>query len=259
MLPGRSLENTLSRLPLSRWSSPSDRFHALSRTPPRNAEGGRIASSPDSPSTIVSRPSANFAAISAPRLPGIAWACCLAHSAPERVLPNPRPASISQTSQSPTGARCAGRAICSHGSPPGSARSSASVNGSGDGGEVSAYGVVSALLLLTAGPHRLDRHPQQPPDQFALPFGELDLPLGETGRQRGTAYLHEVGPLFLVQLDPHAGTLEHRAALAGGVLLQPAPVQVADVCSSDLYLGALVGDLDRRGLKQYATGESAEV
>src|SRR6266511_295359 len=148
MLPGRSLENTLSRLPLSRWSSPSDRFHAFSRTPPRNAEGGRIASSPDSPSTIVSRPSA--------------------------------------------------------------------------------YGVVSALLLLTAGPHRLDRHPQQPADQFTLPFGELDLPLSETGRQRGTAYLHEVGPLFLVQLDPHAGTLEHRAALTGGVLLQPAPVQVAD-------------------------------
>src|SRR6266536_1587540 len=173
----------------------------------------------------------NFAAISAPRDPGIACACCLAHSAPLRVFPNPRPASISQTSQSPAGARCAGRAICSHGSPPGSARSSASVNGSGDGGEVSAYGVVSALLLLTAGPHRLDRHPQQPPDQFALPFGELDLPLGETGRQRGTAYLHEVGPLFLVQLDPHAGTLEHRAALAGGVLLQPAPVQVADECA----------------------------
>jgi hypothetical protein len=61
------------------------------------------ASNPLTPSTMILRPSSIDAAISAMRRPPIDASRCT-HSAPARVLPNPRPAIISHTRQpSPEG------------------------------------------------------------------------------------------------------------------------------------------------------------
>ena len=64
---------------------------------------GAIASSPLAPSTITLRASGSDAAISAIRAAGLASATARTHSAPARVLPNPRPARISQTVQGQSG------------------------------------------------------------------------------------------------------------------------------------------------------------
>ena len=66
-------------------------------------------SNPDSPSIMTSRASAEVRATSATRfLPP--FTCCLTHSAPARVLPNPRPAIRSQVRHgTPVGACWLGR------------------------------------------------------------------------------------------------------------------------------------------------------
>jgi len=73
--------------------------------------GRQIASNPLSPSTITARASASEAETSAMRASGFASAIIRTHSAPERVLPKPRPAMIIQMRQSPGGGSCWGRAV----------------------------------------------------------------------------------------------------------------------------------------------------
>jgi hypothetical protein len=73
--------------------------------------GRQIASSPLSPSTITARASASEDETSAIRASGLAWATIRTHSAPDRVLPNPRPAMIIQMRQSPSGGNWSGRAV----------------------------------------------------------------------------------------------------------------------------------------------------
>ena len=58
---------------------------------------------PLSPSIITRRTSSIVPPTSASRAPGVARATALIHSAPARVLPNPRPARINQIRQSPGG------------------------------------------------------------------------------------------------------------------------------------------------------------
>lgn len=70
-----------------------------------------MASNPLSPSTITARASASEEDTSAIRAAGWLSAIIRTHSAPERVLPNPRPASIIQTRQSPGGGSWFARAV----------------------------------------------------------------------------------------------------------------------------------------------------
>ena len=65
---------------------------------------------PLSPSTMTSRVSAAVGASNAilPQRPCSIW--LRTHSAPVRVLPNPRPAKSIQMRQSPAGSSCSGRA-----------------------------------------------------------------------------------------------------------------------------------------------------
>jgi hypothetical protein len=66
--------------------------------------GAPIDSSPLSPSTITLRASCNDDPTSAIRASGSASATLRTHSAPSRVLPNPRPAITSHTRQALAGA-----------------------------------------------------------------------------------------------------------------------------------------------------------
>jgi hypothetical protein len=82
------------------------------------ALGPRNPMIPEMPSIITSRASPKLSATSAMRpsrpSPGrspVASACT--HSAPARVLPEPRPPIISQVRQSPSGGNCSGRAVSS--------------------------------------------------------------------------------------------------------------------------------------------------
>jgi len=70
-----------------------------------------MARMPDSPSTMTSRASAAVGATRAIRLHWPVSILCRTHSAPVRVLPNPRPARISQTNHSQPGGRCLSRAL----------------------------------------------------------------------------------------------------------------------------------------------------
>src|ERR1700722_10058179 len=65
-----------------------------------------MASNPLDPSTIVSRQSAAVGPTKAIRATLAASANDLTHSAPQRVLPHPRPANTSHVDQSPGGGNC---------------------------------------------------------------------------------------------------------------------------------------------------------
>ncbi len=76
------------------------------------SHGGLTARMPDSPSTIVSRASAAVGATRAMR-PTLSF-CSRTHSAPTRVLPQPRPVMVIQIGHSPGGVCCFGRAQNDH-------------------------------------------------------------------------------------------------------------------------------------------------
>ena len=69
-------------------------------------DGGPIDKSPLAPSTMTARASAAVGPTSAMRRALPASTCARTYSAPVRVLPKPRPASSSQTRQSPDGGFC---------------------------------------------------------------------------------------------------------------------------------------------------------
>ena len=93
-LDGASAENSLIRLPLASVISPMLRFQDST------SDGGITLSSPLCPSTQVSRASANVGATTAHRVPGAFCASHASHSAPVRVLPQPRPERMIHVAQS---------------------------------------------------------------------------------------------------------------------------------------------------------------